>query len=41
MADQYPTAKFVYEEWITYFADGATRQAIDIAGGWKGESSTA
>jgi endo-1,3(4)-beta-glucanase len=29
--------KFVTEEWSTYFADGAVRQAIDIAGGWKGD----
>jgi hypothetical protein len=27
----------VHEEWLTYFADGAVRQAVDIAGGWKGE----
>ncbi|OCT46150.1 putative endo-1,3(4)-beta-glucanase 2 [Cladophialophora carrionii] len=30
------TQQFVHEEWMTYFADGAVRQAIDIAGGWKG-----
>ncbi|OAP55021.1 hypothetical protein AYL99_10721 [Fonsecaea erecta] len=30
------TEQFVTEEWITYFADGAVRQATDIAGGWKG-----
>ncbi|KAJ4530105.1 endo-1,3-beta glucanase [Exophiala dermatitidis] len=30
------TEKFVTEEWSTYFADGAVRQASDITGGWKG-----
>ncbi|KIW26143.1 hypothetical protein, variant 3 [Cladophialophora immunda] len=30
------TEQFVTEEWITYFADGAVRQVIDITGGWKG-----
>ncbi|OAG45444.1 hypothetical protein AYO21_00078 [Fonsecaea monophora] len=30
------TEQFVTEEWITYFADGAVRQATDITGGWKG-----
>lgn len=26
------------EEWTTYFANGATRDAANITGGWKGES---
>ncbi|KIW63205.1 hypothetical protein, variant [Phialophora macrospora] len=30
------TQQFVHEEWLTYFADGAVRQAVDIDGGWKG-----
>ncbi|EXJ90679.1 endo-1,3(4)-beta-glucanase [Capronia coronata CBS 617.96] len=30
------TQQFVEEEWATYFADGAVRQASDITGGWKG-----
>lgn len=31
--------KFVTEEWVTYFADGAVRQAKDVEGGWKGMST--
>ncbi|KAK5218315.1 endo-1,3-beta glucanase [Exophiala xenobiotica] len=30
------TEQFVAEEWTTYFADGAVRDASGIDGGWKG-----
>ncbi|KIW39476.1 uncharacterized protein PV06_08087 [Exophiala oligosperma] len=30
------TQQFVAEEWTTYFANGATRDAANITGGWKG-----
>ncbi|KAK4948609.1 endo-1,3-beta glucanase [Elasticomyces elasticus] len=30
------TQQFVAEEWTTYFADGAVRDATNITGGWKG-----
>ncbi|KAJ9495921.1 endo-1,3-beta glucanase [Exophiala xenobiotica] len=29
------TEQFVAEEWTTYFADGAVRDASGIDGGWK------
>lgn len=30
------TKKFVEEEWVQYFADGAVDAAINVQGGWKG-----
>lgn len=29
-------AKFVTEEWNTYFGDGRVAQATDVQGGWRG-----